>query len=135
MKTIELNDEELAVINEIRAEKARQEAAAKKLREEQILNKSLESKFREALTVARKEIEGHIGNARRCLNEAVAVSEKYGVPFSTDIVEMDTERQYIPTTYNTQWPGNNYKILSEFHIYINYDRPGWEYWNTSSMSC
>jgi hypothetical protein len=69
------------------------------------------------------------------LKLAVAVSDKYGIPFSTDVVEMDEERQYVPNSFKKQWPGVDYEILSEMDIYLHGDGIGWEYWSTSSLSC
>ena len=141
MKNIELNDEELAMVNTFRVQKvkeaelkAQQEATRKKHEAERLAARGLEEKFKTALNQATGEIEVHIENARKELNLAVAISEKYGIPFSTDVVEF-TDRQYIPKSMAKHWPGVDYDILDELDIYLHGDGPGWEYWSSSSLTC
>lgn len=125
---VELDAEELALITKMRDQKAKEEAAEKAA-------SALEVEFKKALKVAEKEIEGHIEEARAALYKAVKASEKYGVPFRTEVVDMGRERQYIPRTFSQKWPGLDDEVLEEFDMYLHEEGVGWEYWSTSSLSC
>lgn len=133
---VELTAEELEAVVQLREKKAREEAAAREAEELKANVSKLEEKFREAMASADTEIESHLKIARSALAQAVAVSEKYGVPFRSDIVEMGRDRQYVPNSYSQKWENLDREVLEEFDLYIGrYHDTGWEYWSTSSLSC
>lgn len=138
-KTVELTDEELKILEQIRAQKARQEAAAK-AEAERLANKAnLEAKFREAMDVGHKEIDEHLKAAKKELDLAIQASEKHGVPFHSSISELRA-RKYVPRSFSSKWANADQSavrdVLEDFDIYIGSSREtGWEYWNTSSLSC
>lgn len=124
---VELTAEELALVIKLREEKAKQEAA-------ELASSSLEVKFKKVIEIAKEEIAVHIKDSRAALAKAVVVSEKYGIPFYSSMVDMDRGRRYVPKTFSQKWPTIDYEILSEYDIYSTED-VGWEYWSTSSLSC
>lgn len=135
-KQIELSAEELKVIEQMRAEKAAEEQAEREEQARAEAADKIHDKFEKALNAAHKQINEHIENARSELKKAVAISEKTGIPFSTDVVEFST-RLYVPTSMAKKWPDVDSEILEEFDLYSYYgdSTPGWEYWSASSLTC
>ncbi|HVI42690.1 MAG TPA: hypothetical protein VM577_18755 [Anaerovoracaceae bacterium] len=134
-KTVELSVEEQKVIEDLRKQKAAEIAAER----EELARKEAADKIREkfdvALKAAHAEINAHIENAREEINKAVKISEKTGVPFSSDVIEF-TSRVYIPKSMAKKWPEVDYDILSDLDLYTqDMDQPGWEYWSSSSLTC
>lgn len=133
-QTVKLENERFAA-----AEEAAEELRLKKQKEAKRVSDELLPKFLKAVEQANKEIELHIKEAKASLNKAVAVSEQYGVPFQSDVVEF-AERSYTPESFRKYWNGvslydesNGY--ISEFLCYGDFSESGWEYWNSSSLTC
>ncbi|HVI42689.1 MAG TPA: hypothetical protein VM577_18750 [Anaerovoracaceae bacterium] len=138
-RTVDVTDEEMRLLMQIREQKAQDEAAAKAAAEKAANKVQLEAKFREAMTAGHAEIKQHINAAKMELNLAVQASEKHGVPFTSGINELRS-RRYVPASFRTKWADADQSavrsVLEDFDIYIGSSREtGWEYWNTSSLSC
>lgn len=134
-KQVEVSEEELKVIEDMRAQKAAEEEAEREEQARQEAADKIKNKFEETLKSTHAEIEKHIENARAELKKAVQVSERTGVPFSSDVIEF-TNRVYIPKSMAKKWPEVDYEILSDLDLYTqDMDEPGWEYWSASSLTC
>lgn len=81
------------------------EAELQRRKEEKILKanskKALEIKFKEAVEQATKEINVHVKNAREELKKAVEISEKYGVPFYSDVSLLS--QSYRPSSFDDKF--------------------------------
>lgn len=137
-KTVELTEEELRWLEQTREQKAREEAAAKAEEERKAARRGLEAKFREAMEVGQVEIDRHLEAASRELDLAVAAAEKHGVPFRSSLSELRS-RRYVPASFRSKWAdadqGVIQDILEDFDIWVGTRESGWEYWNTSSLTC
>lgn len=60
---------------------------------------ALESEFEKLVEKAHAKIEEEIAEARKHLNKAVALSEKYGVPFRANISPLSNS--YVPDSFST----------------------------------
>lgn len=134
MNDLKLSEKEVKLITELREKEATEEAKRQ-------ATVGLEEKFRAAVVSAHSEIDGHLNAAKASLEMAVSVAEKHGIPFSTQIVNMNYQRRYTPKTFSKKWnqptrEGNIIvgDIMNEFDLY-NTSESGWEHWNTSSLTC
>lgn len=106
----------------------------------------LSYKFEKALDEQNILIDKHIEDAKQSLKAAEAISEASGIPFSSEVSIFEV-RTYTPTTYNEKW-GNDCNELMKLNIHGYYDLldhydlrtidnndDGWEYWNSSSLTC
>jgi hypothetical protein len=129
-KKMELTEEEQALIAKLRGEKEAEEQA--------LASKSqLEKDFRNEIKVVHSLINLHIENAKAELEKAVQVSEKSGIPFRSGIVDMTeswNKRLYTPKSFSKKWGKMDLDILDDYDIYGTHD-VGWQYWNTSSLTC
>lgn len=117
--------------DELRAELKRREVEA----EVEVEDKDLETKFKEALEEASAEIQKCLNMAEDALDQAVELSEKYGVPFESKLSSA-IPRKYIPESFYTKWEGADLReMLDSIDMYVDDLEPGWEYWNTSSLTC
>lgn len=104
------------------------------------LRQSLSDKFRskekdiEKFVNAKKKIGVHLEQVKCSIDAAVNVSEKTGVPFKLDILDLP-ERQYMPETFK-----KGSLSLTEISEILGFwpltDPPsGWEFWRTSKLDC
>lgn len=127
-KPVLLSDEEIKLIEKFRQDK---EQAQEK--------RSLEEKFKDAVFNFQSEINKHLNSARQELQKAVEVSEKYGLPFRSTIVDLGGEvsRLYVPD--NKKWLNIDEDFLVDNFQSLYYDMKGdfygWEYWSVSSLQC
>lgn len=93
---------------------------------------ALEKEFDAAYETAQKEIKTHLNAAQACLNQAIEVAEKYGVPFSSHINE-SRGNAYIPKSLKEKWKYLDREFLFEY-VYSEY---GYDYggWTHSSVGC
>lgn len=129
----ELTTEEVELIVKIRAEQ-------NLMKEEMRKSQSLEDQFKNELNLALSEIQQHLNNAREEIQKATKISDITGIPFSSNVICLDIQREYTPKTFNKKWGKVEYdfmeNLLSEFGMH-HYQSGGqeWQYWNTSSLDC
>lgn len=63
--------------------------------------KDLEKEFKEAVEKATEEIDKYLKEASEALEKAVEVSEKYGIPFYTDVSPIG--QSYRPESFEKKW--------------------------------
>lgn len=85
---------------------------------------ALEAEFRKVAEGALKEIQAKVSEASRLLSEAVAISEKYGIPFSSEVSFLG--QPYKPTSFESKFG----EIDSDFvdsvtGAYCSYE--GWQH--------
>jgi hypothetical protein len=133
MKTEQLTEEELALVQRHREAKAREDAqrAAEEARKQKLLD--LEEEFKAAVEDSRRQIKECLAQAATAIDKAVAISEQHGIPFRMDLDGMPKSRQYMPKSFNRKWKDLDHNLLYDYDFYR--DDPGWEYWNSSSLSC
>ncbi len=92
----------------------------------------LETKFKEAHEKASAEINEHLEKASVELLAAIKVSEKYGIPFSTNVSFLPNT--YTPESFSKMWKKldkdslNN--LFEEIDLYVDaycLDYGGWEH--------
>jgi hypothetical protein len=105
--------------------------------------KDIEINFKKEFEKIQAEIQKHIENARNELKEAVKLSEKTGIPFVSNIVEFE-QRGYLPKSFFDKWKSiknigniieNEDFYLGEYFGSDESDKYGWQYWNSSSLTC
>lgn len=106
---------------------------ANKKREEEVKSKMsvLEKEFREAVNLAKDQIDKKLATATALINDAVALSEAYGIPF----VKYDLPRgyKYIPRAFHEKFDDLNRGVVEQLlEDYIPLDAIGWV---GSSYSC
>lgn len=144
MKNEKLSQEELVLVENFRKQKEMAESAAKtaavamsekkeaeRLRAEK--SARLEVEFKIARKKAHSEILERLDNAQREIKEAVNISEKYGIPFCSDVEGMPCGRNYVPASFDKKWDCLDEQLLEDLDIYDT--TAGWEYWRTSGLSC
>lgn len=90
--------------------------------------KSLEEEFRDLYNAHIEEIMEEINKASAALKKAVALSEKYGVPFNSSIYWVSNN--YIPKSYTeSKFKGLEAEVLEEIaQVYNEYGvSQGWEH--------
>jgi hypothetical protein len=96
---------------------------------------SLEECFIEIHLNMMEEINAQIEIAAVALNEAVKISEKYGIPFKSVISPFE-KRVYWPVSLKDKWKElGQYNAMRLTECYPSDMTGGWEYWNSSSLSC
>lgn len=91
-------DEELhGAIFELQEEVNRRNKRLKEKEQE----KDLEARFREAVKEAYLKINKHVAAARKELDEAVKVSEEYGIPFYPDVSPL--YQGFRPRSFYEKW--------------------------------
>lgn len=98
----------------------------KELEEKEKIIPALEEEFKRTVEVARVQIQEKCAAARKALNEAVAISEQYGVPFSEGICFISNT--YTPKSFQ-KFQKLEREFFEEFEIYIGYNWGyyGWEH--------
>lgn len=71
----------------------------------------LEKEFKEACDTAQAEIEVHIDTARAAIRLAVAVAEKYGVPFRAGISPL--RNTYHPKTFQEKFGKLDHRVTND----------------------
>lgn len=103
---------------------------------------SLEDEYRELVQTHKFKITDLVKEAKDKLKQAEQLSEEYGIPFNSTVVDMDNKFPYIPKSLNKfdELDFSDIKDISGlddnyldryFKPFINY---GW-CWNSSSLSC
>ena len=86
----------------------------------------LEKQFRQTASKALKLINAKVAEAEAALSEACAISEKYGVPFSTDISFLS--QSYHADSTREKFPDLDSSFISEITgAYNEYGYSGWEH--------
>ncbi len=125
MKKEDLTLEEFALVQKFRQENERKAKV-----------RNLEQEFESSLEEANSEIDKYLKIAQEAVEKAVEVSEKTGIPFNMDLSGMPGSRQYVPFTFNKKWKDLGGDFLYNYDLNVeDLSRSGWEYWNTSSLSC
>lgn len=65
------------------------------------MDNQLEAEFRVLVNFIGKEIDSKLEKANKLMNEAIALSEKYGVPFRADV--SSTSQSFTPRTYQERF--------------------------------
>lgn len=143
------DDEELKLIE---AHREKKEIAEKEKSENEKLNYIIETKFltlndkfAKVVKEANCEIIVHLNNAKREIKLAEKISEAKGVPFFSSVSDFKV-RQYIPKSFEKLWNKEvdieaidiGFDLLEYNNFYGIYNCEedcGWEYWNSSSISC
>lgn len=101
-------------------------------------NSKLENDFRALATKHMDEINNKVKKASQLMDEAVAISEKYGLPFNSSVV-IGYDITYTPSSFLKKFKPlikdwDAMEIIAE--EFLNYAYPqreaGWQY---SSLSC
>lgn len=131
--TVDVTTEEMEMLTKLREQKAQKIKEEEERKAKEAARSTLDDKFRVAVTKAQKEIEDQLALARASLEDAVAISERYGIPFESEIVNVGRNRTYFPYSFEKKWGDVSIETREEFDIYNCSD--GWEYWSTSSLNC
>lgn len=85
----------------------------------------LELEFREVWESHITEIQAKCTAAAALLDEAVALSEKYGIPFRPEKTIMFCEPSYIPESMKKKFPDLEYDFVCELTNAWSGDYDGW----------
>ena len=86
----------------------------------------LEKQFRQTASMALKKIKAKLAEASAALGEAVALSEKYGVPFDTGVSFVS--QSYNPDSTSEKFPDVDSSFINEVTGASNeYGYDGWEH--------
>lgn len=113
--------------------------------------KDLDKEFLLLVKNKNKEIQNEIKEAKQHIKNAIKISEKFGVPFKSELGPYDNdERTYFPKKFLNEYY-NKDKDLEIFidriyeHFKLNIKdlecafrdgvEEGWDYWSFSSMTC
>lgn len=86
----------------------------------------LEEEFKKTQELAEQEIDAALSKAHTALKEAMAISEKYGVPFYASISPLG--QGYRPSSFEEKW-GEILDELREYDICL----PEYEGWQHSAV--
>jgi len=89
-------------------------------------NADLEKEFEEAVKAADKEMAQYLKEASEALQKAKAVSEKYGVPFTSSISPL--RNGFIPKSFQDKFGELDHDFVSDVSgVYDEYGDfyPGW----------
>jgi hypothetical protein len=93
----------------------------------------LEKEFKVLAESIGKEIDDKVAEAAKLLNEAVSLSDRFGIPFRSPISQID--QAYVPTSFkvrfNTLDKEMVCKMLEMYKDELNYAR-GWRH---SQVGC
>lgn len=87
----------------------------------------LEKEFKKIVKTHAQEIDAKLTEASKALDEAIALSEKYGIPFYSRVSPLS--QNFIPNSFETKFPDIDYSLAAEIcNIYRNNDwYSGWEH--------
>ena len=74
---------------------------------------ALEAEFIKVFNEHHPEIQAKLAAASKLIEEAVAISEKYGIPFRPEEDIMWCNPSYVPTSYEEKFKGLDWDFLYE----------------------
>jgi hypothetical protein len=84
----------------------------------------IEKQFRATAKEALAEIDAKVDTARQALSEAVAISEKHGIPFKASVSPLS--QPYFPRSFEEKFEGINTEVVNEVtDTYNEYCGSGW----------
>ncbi len=94
---------------------------------------SLEEEFKQTAALAQFEIKKQLNIIEKAMQEAIKISETYGVPFRSNYSPL-SPRTYIPHSFEVKWKTLNSDAVEDI-CDATCGEAGWEYWNSSSLYC
>lgn len=89
------------------------------------MDSQLELEFRTLKDHIGAEIDVHLTNARRLLDEAVALSEKHGIPFRAEVSPLS--QTYVPEAFRERFAKMDMDRVEEImDVSIDPGQYGWE---------
>jgi dsDNA-specific endonuclease/ATPase MutS2 len=135
-------EEEKLILEKRQLEQQLKENSEKQKELNSIKFKELEKEFKIAYDKANEEVEKCILSAKKELKKIENISEKYGVPIDSPIVDIGKTRNYTPKSFFEKWANHLENLdddmydnfIEEYELY-NSSESGWQYWSISSLSC
>lgn len=89
------------------------------------MSSQLELEFRSLKDLIGREINAHLSNAQRLLNEALDISEKHGVPFFSEVSHLP--QTYVPRSFPDRFGSMDMDRVEEMmDANIDPSQDGWE---------
>lgn len=85
----------------------------------------LEKEFKATAESVTKKISVKLALASKFLSEAVALSEKYGIPFDTNISFLS--QSYLPDSFEDKYPEVDTELVEELTGVYDMEYSGWQH--------